>query len=356
MKILFLIPYPHGEAPSQRFRFEQYQNFLIEAGYQVFTQSFWDNKTWSILYAKGSELNKIFGLIKGLGRRVNLIFRLKKIDYVFIHRECLPIGPPIIEWIIAKVFKKKIIYDFDDAIWIPNTSTENRFSAFLKLHTKVYSICKWSYKVSCGNNFLADYSRRFNSSSIINPTTIDTIELHNPNRFNKRKTSMVTIGWTGTHSTLAYLNPILPVIEQLEKLHRIRFVIIADKEPSFQTAALEFIRWNKATEIEDLMQFDIGIMPLTDDIWSQGKCGFKALQYMSLEIPTVASPVGVNNNIIDQGTNGFLCATQEDWMNTISRLILDEQLRALVGKKGREKVIKYYSVESNKRNFLSLFS
>lgn len=356
MKILFLFPYPLKESPSQRFRFEQYDNFLRENGFQIAFQSFWNIKTWKILFVHGHLLQKIVGLIKGLTKRFLMLFQLSEINYIFIHRECLPIGPPIIEWVIVKILKKKLIYDFDDAIWLPNTSKENKLASFLKWNHNCKRICKWSYKVSCGNNFLAEFARRFSHSVVVNPTTIDTINLHNPNLYLRKKEKPVTIGWTGTHSTLPYLELLVPTIRQVETQHAIRFVVIANKKPDFITDTIEFKHWNQETEIEDLMEFDIGIMPLPDDIWARGKCGFKILQYMALEIPAVASPVGVNTTIISNGVDGFLCKSNDAWLETLTQLIHNKELRREIGRKARQKVIQSYSVESNSRSFLNLFS
>ena len=359
MKILFLIPYPFKEAPSQRFRFEQYLDLLQENGFQVSSQSFWNEQTWRLLYKPGYTFQKIAGFIKGMVRRFAILIRLSTIDFVFIHRECLPIGPPIIEWIIAKILKKKIIYDFDDAIWLPNTSEENKLVAFLKWHGKVASICKWSYKISCGNSFLASYALRFNKNVIINPTTVDTVNLHNPLLFPTQKTSIsVVIGWTGTQSTLAYLDSIVPILRKLEAKFsgQLRLLIIANKDPQLRLKFVDFIPWSKKTEIEDLLRMDIGIMPLNHDIWAKGKCGFKALQYMALEIPALVSPIGVNIEIIDHGINGYFCKTETEWYQYLEKLINDKILRKTMGIAGRNKVTSNYSVLSNSSTFLGLFS
>jgi glycosyltransferase involved in cell wall biosynthesis len=359
MKILFLIPYPLKEAPSQRFRFEQYLDLLQENGFEISLQSFWDNQTWVVLYKPSFKFRKIVGFIKGIINRFYTLFQLSKIDFVFVHRECLPIGPPIVEWIITKVLKKKIIYDFDDAIWIPNTSEENKLVAFLKWHSKVASICKWSYKVSCGNSFLADYALQFNKNVIVNPTTVDTLHLHNPSLYTvPTKTDSIVIGWTGTQSTLHYLLSLVPVLEKLEAKFpgHVRLLIIANKDPELKLKFVEFVTWSSLTEVKDLLQMDIGLMPLTDDVWARGKCGFKALQYMSLGIPALVSPVGVNNEIIDNGINGFLCKTESDWIQHLETLILGPALRKKMGVAGRKKAEEGYSVSSNSSTVLGLFS
>ena len=282
-------------------------------------------------------------------------------DIIFIHRELTPAGFPFFEWFISKVLKKTVIYDFDDAIWLEDPDEKGSVQAKLKWKSKVASICKWSYKVSAGNKYLADYARQFNDNVIINPTTIDTEYLHNPEVFripesaplNKKE---ICIGWTGSHSTLQYLNTLVPVFKKLEKKHKFKLRVISNQKPSFELESTEFIHWQKETEIKDLMAIDFGIMPLTNDPWSKGKCGFKALQYMALEKPALVSPVGVNTKIVEHGITGYHCNTEEEWLNHLSFLITNPDKCREMGKKGRMFVRKYYSMESNTSNFLSLFN
>lgn len=355
-KILFLVPYPEGESPSQRFRFEQYYQILEKAGFQYQVQSFWDVKTWKILYQPGQKIRKGLGFISGIFRRLKILTILLKFDFVFIHRETIPLGPPWLEWLIV-LMQKKIIYDFDDAIWLPNTSEENELAATLKWHRKVNTICTWSYRISCGNLYLCDYAFKFNRNVAYNPTTIDTDHVHNPVLFPRETSTGIVIGWTGSHSTLPYLESITPLLNELTDLYpMVSILVIADRPPESGLKNLIFKKWSLETEIRDLAMMDIGIMPLPDDPWTRGKCGFKALQYMAMEIPTVASPVGINTTIIDHGINGFLASTTEEWKKLLEKLILSPELRISVGKEGREKVTRNYSVRSNSASFLALFT
>jgi glycosyltransferase involved in cell wall biosynthesis len=363
MKIAFLFPYPHTTAPSQRFRFEQYLEFLPPNGFEYTLHSFLDDNTWQILYKKGHFLAKIWGILCGFGRRFGLLFQLNKVDFVFIHREATPLGLPIFEWIIAKILRKKIIFDFDDAIWLPNTSKNNRIAAFIKFHSKTASICRWAYKISAGNDYLADYARQFNSNVVVNPTTIDTEHLHNPNllpAFPSQKErglgAEVVIGWTGTHSTIKYLAEIVPILQDLEKKYTFKFLVISNQVPDFQLDSLVYLPWQKETEIADLRQMDFGIMPLTDDAWAKGKCGFKALQYMALAVPALVSPVGVNTQIVDDGVNGFICETAEDWREKIIFLLENRAKCLTMGQLARQKIIAKYSVLANQNNFVLLFA
>lgn len=356
-KILFIIPYPLKESPSQRFRFEQYFELLTRAGYHYEVQSFLDSQNWQVFFKPGKIFQKLLALLKGSAKRLLALLKSPMYDFIFIHREAAPIGPPLYEWFAGRVFRKKIIYDFDDAIWKTDRVTESVLTKILKCRSKVGGICKWSYKVSCGNEYLREYALQFNRNSVVNPTTIDTLNLHNPALHSyDNQEDKVTIGWTGSHSTLKYLSEIENVLTKiLDRYQHVQFTIIADKKPQLNVP-FTFIKWSLASEISDLMRFDIGVMPLPNDEWSKGKCGFKILQYMALRIPAVASPVGVNAQIIIEGETGFLCTTESEWIDRLSQLIKDAALRARLGVAGRQRVIEHYSVHSNSSNFLRLFT
>ncbi|UXP32925.1 glycosyltransferase family 4 protein [Reichenbachiella agarivorans] len=353
-RVLFLTPYPQDTAGSQRFRFEQYIAYLEEQGIVVDRQSFIDEQTWKILYLPGHTLQKFVGIIKGFARRKWMLLRAIQYDYVFVHREAAPLGPPVFEWFLAKILSRKLIYDFDDAIWKENTTGANSLAAKMKWASKVASICKWSYKVSAGNEFLATYARQFNDHVFVNPTTLDTAYLHLPDH-SSTKTN-VTVGWTGTHSTLKYLDLIEEVVNELQQELPFEFLIIADQRPDSGIQGFQYLPWDKESEVADLNRIDIGVMPLEMDEWAKGKCGFKALQFMALERPVLVTPIGVNAEIVEHGVSGYHCQSREEWKQQLKVLIQDESLRQQMGIRGREKVVADFSVCSNKDNFLRLFS
>ncbi len=357
MKILFLVPYPLGEAPSQRFRFEQYFYLFEQSGHSYRVDSFLNSQNWQLFYKSGKTIAKIWALISGFTKRFFTLFTAPFFDFVFIHREAAPIGPPIIEWVLATCFRKKIIYDFDDAIWLTDQATESHVFQLVKWRSKVSNICRWSYRISCGNDYLCTYAKQFNKHVFYNPTTIDTQNLHDHTvPASKPSADEIVIGWTGSHSTLKYLAIVRAVLEKLEKrFPTLKILVIANQKPSLALSSLQFTQWRKETEVEDLLKIDIGIMPLPDDEWTKGKCGFKALQYMALEIPTVASPVGVNTTIITHNVNGFVANTEQEWENTLVQLIENKELRERTGKNGRTTVVNHFSVLSNRDVFISLF-
>lgn len=353
-KVLFLVPYPLNRAPSQRFRVENLVPLLDKAGIDYTIAPFMDDRTWGVLYKGGSAIQKATGILKGYWRRMKTVLAAGRYSHVFIHREAAPLGPPVFEWYLTRVAKKKVIYDFDDAIWIPNTSGQNSIAAGLKAFWKVKKICSWVSIVAGGNDYLCAYAESCGAEDVRRiPTVVDTA-----NRYNQLKThtaGSVTVGWTGSHSTLKYLDELMPVLSQLQEEYDFTFLVIADKQPELPLKNWKSIPWNPDTEIADLLKIDIGVMPLTHDQWSEGKCGFKLIQYLSLGIPGLASSVGVNKAIIRNGENGYLCDRPEEWKDAIGRLINDVDTRREMGRKGRETIVQEYSIASQEAVFLGLF-
>lgn len=300
----------------------------------------------------------------GFAKRFFLLFSLAKYDVIFIHREATPIGLPWWEWIAAKLFQKRIVFDFDDAIWLPNVSKANeKLVGKWKNHSKTKKIIGWSKTVFAGNEFLANYARKYCSDVRVVPTTID-LDLHD---FKKKisipESASVTIGWTGTHSTLKQLEPLFKTLEEVYAEIRFRFVLIADVPPETMPPFVDFVQWKKETEIDDLAQIDIGIMPLYDTEWEKGKCGFKALQYMALKIPTIVSAVGVNTEIISHEKNGFVAEAMindsiiyTQWRDFLLKLLKDEPLRKAIGERGRETIEERYATKVLNKEYVSIIS
>lgn len=360
-KVLIVCPYPYGKAPSQRFRFEQYLSYLQNEGLDIKLASFWNDNQWPAIYGDMSIGYRVLSTAMAFVKRLFLLFSLPKYDTVFIHREATPIGPPWWEWCAAKIFRKRIIYDFDDAVWLPNSSEANaKLVGKLKNHGKTAKVIGWGETVFAGNAFLADYAKQYCENVKVVPTTINTLTHHTKNLpeypLLYTHDSIQTIGWTGTHSTLKQLIPLFPLLEKVHSKVQFRFLLIADIPPNEMPEFVEFRIWNKETEIQDLLEIDIGIMPLYDSDWERGKCGFKALQYMSLEIPAVVSGVGVNNEIVEDGKSGFICepitGTSPDlyslWELRLLSLLKDNVIRMTFGQVGRKNVIQKYSIEAYK--------
>ncbi len=348
MKILFLVPYPKGTAASQRFRFEQYLSILDKHGFQCEFKSFLNPHEFHTLYQPGQYFNKLSAVLRGFMSRLTTLFKIQKFDLIFIHREVTPIGPPVFEYVICKWWKKPVIYDFDDAIWI--SEKQSYIRNFFKFYDKTGKICRWSSKISCGNEFLAEFARRFNHC----PTTVD-LNYHKP-CLKKNEPQIPVVGWTGSHSTLPYLNMVIDILRKVRQEIPFLFYIIADQNPSYPDSFIEWIRWEKENEIDQLSKLDIGIMPLPSDEWSKGKCGFKIIQYFALGIPAIASPVGENLNIVQHGVNGLLAKNFSDWENYLKLLLKDHDLRNKMGINGYKLITEKYSISANNSKYLKLFS
>lgn len=351
-RILFLVPSPLGISPGQRFRFEHYLPYLKEAGFSFLVKPFLTHSERRHLYTPRNVLGKAGAILSAFLRRIGLLFIIHRYSHVYIHRWAAIAGPPIFEWLVAKVYRKKIIYDFDDAIWV-NESAYNKKYLAAKFLSKVSKICKWAHKVSVGNIFLESFASQYNSNVFIIPTVVDTNQVHSI--IQDHYTSRPSVGWTGSFSTLIYLDLIIPVINKLQEKYDFDFFVIADKDPKLPLKKYIFLKWDKTTEVTNLLKFHIGLMPLTDDDITKGKCGFKAIQYMSAGIPPVVSNVGVNAVIVDNNINGYVCNSLLEWELKIEALLTDTQLRISMGTSARKKIVKYYSVESSRDQFLNLF-
>ncbi len=349
----FLLIYPLNTAPSQRFRFEQYFPLLEKKGIKYSTNCFYNASTFSELYG-GGKLKLGMRVLFCFFRRCIHLFSIGKYDRIFIQRGAAPFGPPFFEWIIHFLWRKEIIYDFDDAIWMPPEKKTSFLKRIIKAYHKVGTICKWSHTVVVGNEYLAAYARRFNENVIIIPTVVDTKNRFIPLEL-KKNNDPVVIGWTGSHTTLSYLEDLEPALLQLQKKYPFELMVMANKPPHFKEIQHRFVPWSEEAEVAELNKVDIGLMPLTDDEWTRGKCGFKLIQYLALEIPAVANPVGVNGSIIEEGENGLFCTTNETWKEALNKLLTDPGLRQRMGKAGRKKVIEQYSLDSQSTVFTALF-
>lgn len=353
-RILFLAPYPFDSAPSQRFRFEQYLPYLKEKNISWDFISFYSPRFWQGMIDNRNPLWKAFNYLLAFFRISYRIFNCGKYEIIFLHREITPAGPPVPEWFITRVRKKKVVYDFDDAIWLTDDITRHILLDKLKWKSKVARICRWSYRVSCGNEYLRRFALSWNPDSYLNPTTIDMNRLNN--QVHVHRAEKTVVGWSGSHTTLKYLYMISAILKSVIEDPGISLTVICNKKPEWEIEDYTFIEWDKARETEDLLTIDIGVMPLPDDPWTRGKCGFKALQYFSVGIPALVSPLPVNRVIVDHGVNGYYCDNGSGWKNYMYELAGDPEKRTRFGRNGRKKVIDQFSTESNLSNFLGLLT
>lgn len=344
-KLLLIVHHRLNRAPGQRFRIEQFLESLKNAGYEVIVSNIISESDDKKFYAHGKYLFKTWFVVKSFCHRIKDIRTAQKCDLVFIYREAYMLGTNIFERLLAKT-KTPVIFDFDDSIWLNDTSEGNQNLAWLKRPEKAGNTCKYVDLVTVGNQYLYDYAKQFSKNVFIIPTVINT-DYHNPDNC-KHPHEGICIGWTGTQTTLKHYETIVPALKRIKEKYgdKVYFKIIVNCITWSTELPVNIIQWKASTEIYDLQEFDIGIMPLPDDKWSRRKCGFKGLQCMALNMPVVMSPVGVNSEIITDGENGFLATSEDEWFDKLSMLIDSAELRGKLGSEGRKTVEERYSVNA----------
>ena len=341
MRVLVLASAPY-DTSGPRYRIEQWARHLEPAGFRFTFAPFESEALHNVIYQRGRYVQKTMLTLEACVRRFRAIAMARDFDVVLIFREAMLIGPALIEHLLARA-GLPIVFDFDDAIWVPYRSPSNARWSYLKCFGKAATICRLSSRVIVGNRYLADYARRFNENVVVVPSTIDT-DAYAPRRSSGAEDAHpVTIGWTGSHSTVQHLDTLRPALARLRQRCGFRLHVIG--APSYTLNGIETTvqPWRAESEARDLQCFDIGIMPLPDGDWNRGKCGMKLLQYMGAGIPAVGSPVGMNAEIICDGVNGFLASTEEQWVETLFALIRDHHLRRRMGEAGRQTVEERYS-------------
>lgn len=342
MRILALVPSPYNTTPGQRYRMEQWEPLLRSYGVQIVFESFKSEELHELLCKPARKWEKFKLLTRACSRRAALMRSAHDYDAVYIYNEAALLGPAVLERMIRRA-GIPIIYDFDDAIFLPYAyiSPANGYFRLLKFPMKTRTICRLASHVMVGNAYLADYARRVNSRVTIVPSTIDTTQYKGGARTSSD--GVPVIGWTGSYSTLQYLDAMKGTLQRLATRERFRLRVIGASDYQIEGVDVEALPWSPQSEVEDLLPVDIGIMPLPDDRWTRGKCGMKALQYMALGIPVVCSPVGVSLSIISDGASGFLAGTEDQWVDRLAQLLRAPSLREQLGKEGRKTVETKYS-------------
>ena len=343
VRVLALTPIPE-EGAGCRFRVSQYLPYLRSAGFDVTVSSFYTPEFFRLVYQRGRYLRKSASIAALTLRRLRELFALNQYDLVLLYREAIPFGPPAIEWFVARR-GLPIVYDFDDAIFLRNVSEANRAFAFLKNPGRVAQILRLSRRVVVGNEFLASYARQHNSSVTVIPTAVDT------ERFVPRAADFtagerpLVVGWIGSPTTFPYLEGLAPVLRDVAARHQFVLKVSGAGRPvTFPGVTVNEVPWSLANEVSLFNTCDIGVYPLTDDEWSKGKCGFKAIQCLACGVPVVAASVGVNREIVEDGVNGFLASTPAEWIAKLERLLTDAPLRARMAEAGRRTIEQRYSL------------
>jgi glycosyltransferase involved in cell wall biosynthesis len=324
MRIIFLT---HSSDQGHRFRVEQYFPYLI--AHQV-------EPKWQPLSGSWKE-------------RLILYRQLPFFDVVCIQRRLL--SPFEFYWIRKK--SSKVLFDLDDAVMYRSSSSPrpHSLSRWLKFRWMV----KGSDVVTVGNQFLKSQVLKVDPEKkiFVIPTSIDT-NLY-PRKKKISNHEEIILGWIGTKGNLKYLKKLEPVFESIrQRFPRVKLKIVSND--FYDSPYLPVVKkpWKLEDENEDLISFDIGLMPLDDDLWSKGKCGLKIIQYLSVGVPVVCTPVGINPDIVQDGENGFWATNHQEWVERLSNLIQNQELRYQMGLKGIETVEREYSLRVTSEKFFQV--
>lgn len=342
MKVLAITPIPEQGAGC-RFRIAQYIPYLRDTGIDVTISSFYTPQFFNVVYRGGHWPEKAANVLAATFRRIVEALNLGRYDAVFLYREAIPAGPAFVEWMISRT-GIPVVYDFDDAIFLPSVSEANQAFAFLKNPGRVAPIVARSTHVVVGNEFLASYARRFNPAVTVIPTAVDTTRFK-PRDSKPAGDRELVVGWIGSPTTFPYLESLAPVLREVNARHPFRLKVCGAGRPvNFRGLNVDVVPWSMADEVTLFNTCDIGVYPLTDDEWSKGKCGFKAIQCMACGVPVVAAAVGVNREIIVDGVNSFLASTPGEWVEKLGRLLTDQSLRERMAIAGRQTIEERYSL------------
>jgi glycosyltransferase involved in cell wall biosynthesis len=315
MKVLFLIQ--GFEVAASRYRVLQYLPYLESKGIEPTVR----------LYPRGvAQLLRFFR-------------ELPHYDILFLQRKRFQ--QPFLGLVRRKA--RRIVFDFDDAIMYHNSKAASPHSRTRR--RRFAEMIKASDYVIAGNSFLEKQAASFTKRVTVIPSPIDGTR-YVLKDYSKAKDA-VSIGWIGDHGSIHYLEKIRPVFEELgRKYPHVQLEIICDI--FFDCDHIKVVKktWSHESEIDDLRNFDIGVMPLLDDPWSWGKCGLKILQYYGVGVPAVCTPVGVNKDVVQDSVNGFWAMTHEEWISKLSTLIEDARLRRVMGMRGHDLVIKSFSLQA----------
>jgi glycosyltransferase involved in cell wall biosynthesis len=340
MKIIYYTRYEELGA-SSRYRSIQYFPLLEQEGHTVVHRPLLSNK---YLIQKSNGATSFIGILIAYSKRLlSIMFEIWRFDVAVIEKELFPYLPAFSEFPI-RYFRTKIVYDFDDAVWHNYDPSSDR-SNLLNLERKIPKLLNLSDAVIVGSRYIEDYCRQSAVDRVTRIPTVVSGKVYGPSSSKVDKDCDIV--WIGSGSTSFHILSLKNVLVRLYSEMKITVRLIGFSE-SLKDELPEFVEclpWTSETEIELMASARIGIMPLEDNPFARGKCGFKLIQYMGLALPVVASPVGENCFIIQHGVNGFLAASEEDWYLALKQLLESNELRSAMGSASFETFSTEYTLE-----------
>ena len=342
IRILFLTRYQQ-RAASSRLRCYHYIELLQKAGFTVEVSPLLNDSYVRAIHAR--EKIDYIEIAWSYARRVLALLRSRLYDIIWVEKEALPWLPAWSEMGLFSIAGVKIVLDYDDAIFHAYDANPN-WLVRASLGRKIERLMSLADLVVVGNRYLGDRARASGARMIAQlPTVVDVRRY--ASRPAESNLHFFTVGWIGSPLTSGYLEIVRPALADLAKNMPVKIVVIGGAPSALAgMIPVEHRMWSVETEAKDVSQLDVGIMPLPNGLWEQGKCGYKIIQYMASWLPVVASPVGANTQIVEPGITGFLAGSLASWTSALLFLWQHPDLRREMGIAGRRKVEQQYSLKT----------
>ncbi len=351
MKVLTLVPNQKGHAPGQRGSIELWEDILKPEGIELIYAPFETDKLREILHKEGNSAAKMFEMIRGYARRIKLLRNLDEFDAVFVYREAALLGPAFLEKMAAR--KKPIIYQLDDPLFMPYKSPTNGYLSYLKFFGKIKEIIKMSKVVMVNSSGIRQYAEQFNKNLWQVPSIVDTkVFSYKPFAEDLKRPC---IGWSGSPTTLKNINLVEKPLQKMSEKDIADIHFIGGTDFGLENVKYSAQKWNGETEVEDLRKIQIGLVPLPENSWNGYKFIMKTAQYMALGIVPVGTPMASNTEVIKHGENGFLAATDAEWVEYLTILAEDSNLRNAMSRQAAQDAQENYSLEANAPKVIEAF-
>jgi glycosyltransferase involved in cell wall biosynthesis len=338
VKVLALTRYS-GLGVTSRIRFLQYLSHLQKADIEVTVKHFLDDHYIEQLY--GERCGSLSSIAGAYARRAKDLPKVLQYDLIWIEKEVFPWLPALFERCIRAAGIPYVV-DYDDATFHAYDMNSSAIVRGLMRH-KIDHVMRRASMVVVGNDYLAARARAAGAKMIeYLPTVVDLNRY--PAAAPKYGDTFI-IGWVGSAWTARYLPMIETALRRVCQSGTARVLLIGSGPVNFKDVPVDVQSWSEDEEYTQIRQCDVGIMPLPDNPFERGKCGYKLIQYMACGLPVVASPVGVNSRIVDHGQSGFLASNEAEWVHALEQLRDHPELRESMGRRGRSKVELEYSLQ-----------
>ncbi|MEW8626798.1 MAG: glycosyltransferase family 4 protein [Candidatus Thiodiazotropha sp.] len=337
MKVLLLSRYPRLGA-SSRLRSYQYLPGLAGSGIEVTVSPLFSEAYLEDFYASGKK--RPGALFSAYWARLKQLLNAGDFDLLWVEKELFPWLPAYVEQLLKRL-GIPLMVDYDDAIFHRYDQSGSSLVRTL-LGKKIDRVMASATLVTAGNDYLAKRAEAAGAPRVMRLPTVLDVSRYQPKTVSEH--SPFAVGWIGSPTTAGYLDLIREPLRSVAKKHPIRLMVVGAHIEPIADLPVVCIDWSEVREAELIQQFDVGVMPLVDQLWEKGKCGYKLIQYMACALPVIASPVGVNREIVEHGVDGYLAEDAAAWESALIRLIESAPLRQEMGRIGRAKVEQHYSL------------